>query len=74
VAVARALVNRPPLILADEPTGQLDRRHGHMIMEHFEEIIAGGSTAIIVVTHDPDIATRCSRVCPMEDGVLSDLR
>jgi ABC-type lipoprotein export system ATPase subunit len=74
VAVARALVNRPQLILADEPTGQLDRRHGHLVMEHFEEIIAGGSTAIIVVTHDPDIAARCSRVCPIEDGVLSGLK
>jgi ABC-type lipoprotein export system ATPase subunit len=74
VAVARALVNRPQLILADEPTGQLDRRHGHLVMEHFEEIIAGGSTAIIVVTHDPDIAARCSRVCPMEDGVLCGLK
>jgi putative ABC transport system ATP-binding protein len=74
VAVARALVNRPQLILADEPTGQLDRRHGHLVMEHFEEIIASGSTAIIVVTHDPDIAARCSRVCPMEDGVLCGLK
>jgi len=74
VAVARALVNRPQLILADEPTGQLDRRHGHLIMEHFEEIIASGSTAIVVVTHDPDIAARCSRVCPMEDGVLRGLK
>ena len=74
VAVARALVNRPQLILADEPTGQLDRRHGHLIMEHFEEIIAVGDTAIVVVTHDPDIAARCSRVCPMEDGVLRGLR
>jgi ABC-type lipoprotein export system ATPase subunit len=74
VAVARALVNRPQLILADEPTGQLDRRHGHMVMEHFEEIIAGGATAIVVVTHDPDIAARCGRVCPMEDGVLRGLR
>ena len=74
VAVARALVNNPRLILADEPTGQLDRRHGHLVMEHFEEIIAGGSTAIVVVTHDPDIAARCSRVCPMEDGILRGLR
>lgn len=74
VAVARALVNHPQLILADEPTGQLDRRHGHLIMEHFEEIIAGGDTAVVVVTHDPDIAARCSRVCPMEDGVLHGLK
>jgi ABC-type lipoprotein export system ATPase subunit len=74
VAVARALVNRPQLILADEPTGQLDRRHGHLVMEHFEEIIASGDTAVVVVTHDPDIAARCSRVCPMEDGVLQGLK
>ena len=74
VAVARALVNRPQLILADEPTGQLDRRHGHLVMEHFEEIIANGDTAVIIVTHDPDIAARCSRVCPMEDGVLHGLK
>ncbi|MEJ2069971.1 MAG: ABC transporter ATP-binding protein [Syntrophobacterales bacterium] len=74
VAVARALVNRPQLILADEPTGQLDRRHGHLIMEHFEEIITHGDTAVIIVTHDPDIAARCSRVCPMEDGVLHGLK
>jgi ABC-type lipoprotein export system ATPase subunit len=74
VAVARALVNRPQLILADEPTGQLDRRHGHLVMEHFEEIIATKSTAIVVVTHDPEIAARCSRVCPMEDGILRGLK
>ncbi|MGQ9688031.1 MAG: ABC transporter ATP-binding protein [Desulfobaccales bacterium] len=74
VAVARALVNRPQLILADEPTGQLDRRHGHMVMEHFEEIAASENTAVIVVTHDPDIASRCNRVCPMEDGVLKGLK
>ncbi|MBM3708607.1 MAG: ABC transporter ATP-binding protein [Actinobacteria bacterium] len=70
VAVARALVNRPQLILADEPTGQLDRPHGHLVMDHFQEIIAGGDTAIVVVTHDPDIAARCTRVCPMEDGLI----
>jgi len=74
VAVARALVNRPQLILADEPTGQLDRRHGHLVMEHLEEIAARSETAIVIVTHDPEIGARCSRVCPMEDGVLQGLR
>jgi putative ABC transport system ATP-binding protein len=74
VAVARALVNRPQLILADEPTGQLDRAHGHLVMEHFEEVAATENTAVVVVTHDPDIASRCNRICPMEDGVLSGLR
>jgi putative ABC transport system ATP-binding protein len=74
VAVARALVNRPQLILADEPTGQLDRRHGHLVMEHFEEIITSEDTAVIVVTHDPDIAARCTRICPIDDGILRGLR
>jgi putative ABC transport system ATP-binding protein len=70
VAVARALVNHPQVILADEPTGQLDRQHGYMVMDHFQKIVDGDHTAIIVVTHDPDIASRCSRTYPMEDGVL----
>jgi putative ABC transport system ATP-binding protein len=69
VAVARALVNRPLVILADEPTGQLDHRQGHLVMDHFEAVAAGG-TAVIVVTHDPDIAARCHRVCPLQDGRL----
>jgi ABC-type lipoprotein export system ATPase subunit len=70
VAVARALVNQPQVILADEPTGQLDRSHGHLIMEHFGEIVGDGETAVVVVTHDPDIAARCTRICLIRDGVL----
>lgn len=70
VAVARALVNQPRVILADEPTGQLDRQHGHKIMEHFEQIVARGETALVVVTHDPQVAERCHRVFSLEDGIL----
>jgi putative ABC transport system ATP-binding protein len=70
VAVARALVNHPQVILADEPTGQLDRSHGHLIMDHFEEIIKDGHTGVVVVTHDPEVAARCSRICSIVDGVL----
>jgi putative ABC transport system ATP-binding protein len=70
VAVARALVNQPQVILADEPTGQLDRSHGDLIMEHFGEIVSDGKTAVIVVTHDPEIAARCTRICSIRDGVL----
>ncbi len=70
VAVARALVNNPKLILADEPTGQLDRDNGRMVMDHFRSFIAGGNTAIIVVTHDPQVADQCSRVYYLEDGVI----
>ena len=72
VAVARALVNQPQVILADEPTGQLDRSHGHQIMEHFGEIVRDGETAIVVVTHDPEIAAICTRICSIRDGVLYD--
>jgi putative ABC transport system ATP-binding protein len=72
VAVARALVNRPQIILADEPTGQLDRANGLVIMDHFQEIISEGETAVILVTHDPEIAARCTRVCSLEDGLLLD--
>jgi putative ABC transport system ATP-binding protein len=70
VAVARALVNQPQVILADEPTGQLDRSHGNLVMEHFGEIVADQKTAIVVVTHDPEIASRCTRICSIRDGVL----
>jgi ABC-type lipoprotein export system ATPase subunit len=69
-AVARALVNQPQVVLADEPTGQLDRSHGHLIMDHFGEIVSDRKTAILVVTHDPEIASRCTRICSIRDGVL----
>lgn len=72
VAVARALVNQPRVILADEPTGQLDRQHGLMVMEHFKTIAARGDTALIVVTHDPQVAERCHRVFSLEDGILHE--
>ena len=70
VAVARALVNQPQVILADEPTGQLDRSHGHQVMDHFAEIVSDGKTAMVVVTHDPEMAARCTRICSIRDGVL----
>lgn len=72
VAVARALVNRPRVILADEPTGQLDRAHGRQVMEHFHRILSGGGKAMIVVTHDPAVAECCTRTCHLEDGVLRE--
>jgi putative ABC transport system ATP-binding protein len=72
VAVARALVNQPQVILADEPTGQLDRSHGHLVMDHFSEIVRDGKTAVVVVTHDPEMGARCTRVCSLRDGILSE--
>ncbi len=70
VSIARALVNRPRVIFADEPTGQLDRKHGDMVMNHFQEFISGGETAMVIVTHDADIAAQCTRVCHLRDGNL----
>ncbi len=72
VAVARALVNQPQIILADEPTGQLDRSHGHQVMDHFGEIVRDGKTAVIVVTHDPEMGDKCTRVCSLRDGILRE--
>ena len=70
VAVARALVNTPSLILADEPTGNLDSKTSIEIMALFEEIHKAGNT-MVVVTHEPDIAEHMGRVVKLIDGVVS---
>jgi putative ABC transport system ATP-binding protein len=69
VAIARALVNTPSLILADEPTGNLDQKTGGDIIRLFEEVAAAGQT-IILVTHDPAIAARTHRRIRIVDGVV----
>ncbi len=69
VAVARALVNTPSLILADEPTGNLDQKTGNDIIRLFEELAANGQT-IILVTHDPAIAQRTQRRIKIVDGLI----
>ncbi len=69
VAIARALVNNPSLILADEPTGNLDSKASHIIMEELADIHRTGNT-IIMVTHNPDLTTYASRVITMLDGQI----
>ena len=67
VAIARALVNQPSIILADEPTGNLDSRSSHIIMEELSDLHKRGNT-IIMVTHNPSLTTYASRVITMLDG------
>jgi len=70
VAIARALVNHPSIILADEPTGNLDSKTGVEIMALFDELQAKGNT-IIVVTHEPDIAEYAHRIVHIRDGEIA---
>lgn len=69
VAIARALVNDPAIILADEPTGNLDTKTSIEIMAIFEEIQANGNT-VIIVTHEPDIAEHAHRIIRLRDGFV----
>lgn len=74
VAIARALVNEPSIVLADEPTGNLDSKSSHIIMEELSDLHKRGNT-IIMVTHNPDLTTYASRVIHMLDGkVASDTK
>lgn len=69
VAIARALVNNPSILLADEPTGNLDTKTSHEIMALFEEIHHSGNT-IVLVTHEEDIAQHAKRIIRLRDGVV----
>jgi putative ABC transport system ATP-binding protein len=69
VAIARALANQPALLLADEPTGALDSKTGHEVLELFRDLHAQGNT-VMLVTHDPSIAAMASRRVELRDGLV----
>jgi putative ABC transport system ATP-binding protein len=71
VAIARALVNNPALILADEPTGNLDTVTGDLILATFEKLRTEGHT-IVLITHEPDVAAHADRTIHVRDGIVTD--
>jgi len=68
VAVARALMNNPAIVFADEPTGNLDTENTDRVMDMLVRWNAEQHTTFLIVTHDPDVARRCQRVLKMVDG------
>ena len=70
IAIARALITNPKVILADEPTGALDSQTGHEILNLFTELHNNGERTIIVVTHDPVVSSRCHRIIMLKDGKI----
>ena len=72
VAIARALITNPPLILADEPTGNLDSKSGREVMEIFKSLNKNGNT-IVLITHDNGVANQAQRVIRIQDGKLYEV-
>ena len=70
VAIARALANAPAIILADEPTGNLDQRNSGLVFDLLTHLAKENGQAVIIVTHNSEIANRCDTVRPMRDGVF----
>ena len=71
VAIARALANQPAIILADEPTGNLDAANSTLVFDLLTRLAKENGQAVVLVTHNPDIANRCDEIKPMRDGQFS---
>ena len=71
IAIARALVHQPRVILADEPTGALDPETGTLVMELLESVARENNAALIVITHDENIALQADRIIAVEDGHIT---
>ena len=71
IAIARALAGRSPILLADEPTANLDSHVGSQILEMFRALAKKENRALLVVTHDPKVRTICDRVLQIRDGLLA---
>jgi putative ABC transport system ATP-binding protein len=74
VAIARALVNEPAIILADEPTGNLDSKSGEEILDIFDALNRERTLTVVMVTHDPEVAERAHRIVHLLDGQISEVR
>ncbi len=70
VAIARALAKRPPVILADEPTGNLDSKSGEEVLSLLTDLHKEQGITLVMITHDPDIAQRCQRIIRLKDGLV----
>ncbi|HYD85620.1 MAG TPA: ABC transporter ATP-binding protein [Opitutus sp.] len=70
VAIARALANQPAIILADEPTGNLDVKNSNLVFDLLTRLAKDNGQAVVLVTHNPEIASRCDSVRPMRDGLF----
>jgi ABC-type lipoprotein export system ATPase subunit len=72
VAIARALINHPRILLADEPTGNLDSRTSEEILKMFQDLYRSEGITIILVTHDPNVASHARRIIRIRDGLIED--